>query len=159
MKPVQLYASKKRDQDIYGNIFGERSILINDILIMQTNSDYSFLKKIKAPNKSYFVYCVCDTQQRIIKLGKTMSPFKRISDHVNNFICYGGSSVNDLFCIWSRHAFHEDSNIEKQLLNQFRESSVGACQIGQEFFSNIHPISAESLFCSFVNDISYKKYE
>lgn len=126
---------------------------------MQTDKEYSFLKKIKAPNKSYFIYCVCDAKQRRIKLGKTTAPFKRISDHVNNFICYGGSSVDDLFCIWSRHVFHEDSNIEKQLLNQFRESSVGATQVAQEFFNNIHPISAESLFCSFVNDISYKEYE
>ena len=88
MAPIQLYSSKKRCQDIYGNIFAENYLFINDISLVQTNTNYSFLKKIKAPPQCYFIYCVCDCKNNVIKLGKSSSPFKRVVDHVNNFICY-----------------------------------------------------------------------
>lgn len=159
MKPLELYASRKRHQDFLGNIFEENYVLINDIQYAHSSNLYSFLKRIKSKPKTYFVYCVCDTKNNIVKFGKTCNPFKRIIEHTNNFICYGGSSIDNLYCIWSRHSFHEDSEIEKELLNEFRYHNTNAAQSAKEFFSLINPIAIENFFCDFINKISYRKYE
>ena len=159
MYAIELYSAKKWCQDIYGNIFSENYILINDISKLYNNKDYSFLKKIRSNDKSYFVYCACDARNNVIKLGKSNRPFQRAVEHVNNFVCYGGSKLDDLYFICSRYSFHNDSNIEKELLNEFRRQNLGAAQLANEFFSSVSPIVAENLFCDFVSKISYKKYE
>lgn len=159
MTPLELYSKRKRSQDELANIFEENYVLINDISCSSTHASYSFLKKIKSKPKTYFIYCVCDTKNRIVKFGKSITPFKRILEHVNNFVCYGGANIDDLYCIWSRELFHEDSKIETELLNEFRYHNENCPQVGQEFFVSINPINIENFFCNFVNKISYRSYE
>lgn len=159
MDVIELYSSKKWCQDSCGNIFTENYILINDVSSLQNNNDYSFLKKIRSNKKAYFVYCVCNTENNTIKLGKSDRPFQRTMEHVSNFVSYSGARQDSIYIICSRYTFHEDSNIEKELLNEFRSQNLGAAQIAREFFAPVSPNVAENFFCDFINKINYKKYE
>jgi hypothetical protein len=159
MKAIELYTSKAAGQDLYGNVFGKNFVWIKDILAVQANSEYSFFKRIESNKDSYFVYCLCDTKQNIVKFGRSNYPFKRMKSHISNFCCYGGSAVEDLQYSWSRFAFHKNHDIEKELLNSFRGKYSSSPQIAKEFFTNIDSFSATMFFGGFLNSISYKKYE
>lgn len=159
MKAIELYTSKAAGQDIYGNVFGRNFIWVKNIPAVQLDPEYSFLKRIESNKGSYFVYCLCDTKQKIVKFGRSNSPFRRMMSHTSSFCCYGGAAMEDLQYAWSRFSFHKNHNIEKELLNSFRSKYHSSPQIAKEFFTNTDSLSATMFFGGFLNSISYKKHE
>jgi hypothetical protein len=150
MKPIEMYASKANHQDSYFNVFTEDYLYIFDILEASSNPDYSFLKKIKSSNDSYYLYLVFDYTNNITKIGKSNGPYRRVYQHAVNFMSYGNSSMGNVECIWSRRSFHDSLNIEREILNEFRNAFPYAKQICSEFFIGCNFEDVQRFFINFL---------
>jgi hypothetical protein len=134
------------------SIFHDRFIKLPRLDLVVRNKEYSFLHKLKAPKNHSYIYFVYNKKTGAVKLGRSNRVWNRILNHINAFISYGGSSLNDLGCIFSREAFADSCEIESKFISYYADKFPSAIKIKKEFFATENSRDTIKAVLKFFND-------
>ena len=75
----------------------------------------------KCGDDKVFLYSVYNRKSKIVKLGKSTDPVKRIKTHIANFMTYANADLSDLGYIFGRFPFPVEQDPEGVFLKTFKK--------------------------------------